>query len=218
MKSIRYRLKNDVYYLFMILRMTPLLIALFSIGATVSIKFHVKSFAQESDISNIAIPVSLCLLDDEKGRLSSPSNNMRLIIVFDKVNEIWAQAGIRSDIKYIGRITFPTNIIREIVNGNYKPFLKGRDSEFKVPKPSEINIFYAKEVGLLNEVILDKNIVIIRDSPGSQTGRVTAHELGHIFNLDHVHGDKTMLIYPGTEGTALTHKEIKAARNIAKDR
>ena len=48
---------------------------------------------------------------------------MRLIIVFDKVNEIWAQAGIRSDIKYIGRITFPTNIIREIVNGNYKPFL-----------------------------------------------------------------------------------------------
>ena len=73
-------------------------------------------------------------------------------------------------------------------------------------------------MGLLNGVTLDKNIVIIKDSPGSQTGRVTAHELGHIFNLDHVHGDKTMLIYPGTEGTALTHKEIKAARNIAKDR
>ena len=103
--------------------MTYLLIALFCIGATVSIKFHVKSFAQESDISNTAMPVSLYLLDDEKGRLSSPSNNMRLIIVFDKANEIWAQAGIRFDIKYIGRITFPTNIIREIVNGNYKPFL-----------------------------------------------------------------------------------------------
>jgi hypothetical protein len=71
---------------------------------------------------------------------------------------------------------------------------------------------------LLNGVTLDKNIVIIKDSPGSQTGRVTAHELGHIFNLDHVHGDKSMLMYPGTEGTALTHKEIKAARNIAKDR
>lgn len=49
--------------------MTPLLIALFFIGATVSIKSHVKSFAQESDISNIAIPVSLYLHDDEKGRL-----------------------------------------------------------------------------------------------------------------------------------------------------
>ena len=48
---------------------------------------------------------------------------MGLIIVFDKVNEIWAQAGIRFDIKYIGRITVPTNIIREIVNGNYKPCL-----------------------------------------------------------------------------------------------
>jgi len=85
--------------------MTPLLIALYCIGATVSIKSHVKSFAQESDISNIAIPVSVYLLDDEKGRLSSPSNNMRLIIVFDKVNEIWAQAGIRFDIQYIEVIT-----------------------------------------------------------------------------------------------------------------
>ena len=54
-------------------------------------------------------------------------------------------------------------------------------------------------MGLLNEVILDKNIVIIRDSPGSQTGRVTAHELGHIFNLNHVHGHKAMLMYTGTE-------------------
>jgi hypothetical protein len=87
--------------------MTPLLIALFCIGATVSIKSHVRSFVQESDISNIAIPVSLYLLNDKKGRLSSPSNNMRLIIVFDKVNEIWAQAGIRFDIKYIVRVTVP---------------------------------------------------------------------------------------------------------------
>jgi len=72
-------------------------------------------------------------------------------------------------------------------------------------------------VGLLNGVTLDKNIVIIKDSPGSQTCRATEQELGHIFNLDHVHGDKFMLMYPGTEGTALTHKEIKAPRNIAKD-
>jgi hypothetical protein len=86
--------------------MTPLLIALFCIETTVSIKSDVKSFAQESDISNIAIPVSLYLLDDEKGRLSIPSNDMRLIIVFDKVKEIWAQAGIRFDIKYIGRKQF----------------------------------------------------------------------------------------------------------------
>jgi hypothetical protein len=55
-------------------------------------------------------------------------------------------------------------------------FSKGRDSEFQVPGPSEIDIFYAKEVGLLNEVTLDKNIVIIKDSPGYQTGRVTAYE------------------------------------------
>lgn len=106
----------------MILRIAPLIIDLFCFGATVSIKSHVKSFAQESDISNIAIPVSLHLLDGEKGRLLSPRNNMRLIIVFDKVNEIWSQAGIRFDIKYIGVITVQTNIIREIVNGNYKPF------------------------------------------------------------------------------------------------
>ena len=73
-------------------------------------------------------------------------------------------------------------------------------------------------MGLLNRVTLDTNIVIIKDSPGSQTGRVTTHELGHIFNLDNVHGDKAMLMYLGTEGTAITHKEIKAARNIANDR
>jgi hypothetical protein len=190
-----------------------LIIAFFCFGVTVSIKSNDNSFAQENDVSNLVIPVSLYLLDDEKGRLSSPSNNKRLIIIFDRVNEIWSQAGIRFDIKYIGRIVVPTNIIREIVNGNYKPFLKGRDVEFQVPSASEINIIYAKEVGLLNGITLDNNVIIIKDSPGFLNERVTAHELGHALNLDHVHDDKSRLMYPGTQGTALTTEEIKAARN-----
>jgi len=202
----------------MILRIRAFVIALLCIGLTVSTKTDVQVVAQESGISNIVIPVSLYLLDDERGRLSSPSNNMGLIIIIDKVNDIWAQAGIRFDIKYIGRITVPGDIIREIINGNYGPFLKGRDTEFQIPKPSEINIFYAKEVGLLNGITLGKNTIIIKDSHTSQSERVTAHELGHILKLEHVLDDKSRLMYPGTKGTALTGKEIKAARDIARNR
>ncbi|MFA9408796.1 MAG: matrixin family metalloprotease [Candidatus Dadabacteria bacterium] len=45
--------------------------------------------------------------------------------------------------------------------------------------------------------------------------RVTAHEIGHLFGLGHVHDDDLRLMYLGTKGAVLTNEEIKTARDSA---
>lgn len=174
-----------------------------------------SAIAQSGRLSLISIPISVYILDDQRGKLSSQSRNERMIVIFDRVNKIWAQAGIEFEIKYIGRITLPPAIIRELVNGNHKPFLKGRDDDFKVPNPSLFNAYYASSIGLLNGLTIGDDLILVTDSRDIQTYRVTAHELGHLLGLGHVHDDDLRLMYPGTKGTVLTNQEIKTVRDSA---
>ena len=190
-------------------------IAAFIIPLTINSNSDILAYAQDSKFNIKTVPLSVYMLDDDSGKFSTPSKIKRILVVFNKVNEIWSQAGIRFEIDYIGRIPVPNSIIRDVINGNYKPFIQGREVKFEVPSSSRINVFYAYEVGLLNGITLEDRVVIIKDSPGSQTERVTAHELGHNLGLHHAHEDSLRLMYPGTSGTVLTSQETKTARNNA---
>ena len=80
----------------------------------------------------LSLPISVYILDDRNGELSSTRTTEQLLEVFQKVNEIWLQAGIKFEIKYIGRIELSTDILKELTNGNYNPFLTGMDHEFQI--------------------------------------------------------------------------------------
>lgn len=190
-------------------------IAFISLVLSLGLCVHRLAIAQNVGLNLISIPISVYILDDETGKHSSASRNERMIVVFEKVNKIWSQAGINFQIKYIGRITLPSSIIGELVNGNHKPFLNGRDIDFRVKNPSLFNVYYASSIGFLNGIIFDDNLILVTDSRDVETHRVTAHELGHLLGLTHPHEDDTKLMYPGTKYTKLTTKEIKTARNSA---
>ena len=139
-------------------------------------------------------------------------------MIVQKANEIWAQAGIKFEIQYIGRIVLPSTIIRELANGNHDSFLNGSNLDFQIPSPSLFNVYYAKSIGFLNGVNISGDQILVTDSQDVQTFRVTAHEFGHLLKLGHVHDDINRLMYPGTQGTVLTVDEIKTTRDSAKSK
>ncbi|MEE9239152.1 MAG: matrixin family metalloprotease, partial [Thermodesulfobacteriota bacterium] len=128
----------------------------------------------------------------------------------------WSQAGIKFEIKYIGRIVLPSNILKELTNGNYNPFLTGVDREFQISNPSLLNAFYTSSIGQVNGIAARSNMFFVTDFPSVRHERVTAHEIGHLLGLGHAHRDTARLMYSGTNGTILTKEEIKTARNNAK--
>lgn len=199
----------------MSLRIKIIHIIIFSLILSLSLFVDQSAKAQSAKLNLISLPISVYILDDERGKYSSGSRNERMVVIFEKVNKIWSQAGINFQIKYIGRITLQSGIIRELVKGNHKPFLEGRNIDFKVPNPSLFNAYYASSIGFLNGLTFDDNLILVTDSRDVETYRVTAHELGHLLGLSHAHQDDKMLMYPGTKGTKLTTSEIKTARDAA---
>lgn len=199
----------------MSLRITSTSLAIILVLVINGFSTNSLALAQNEQSKIITIPVSVYLLDDQRGKLSSKSRNERMIVIFEKVNKVWEQAGISFQIKYIGRIVLPTEIMRQLVNGNHKPFLKGRNVDFQVASPSLFNIYYASSIGFLNGIAISDNLVLVTDSRDVETYRVTAHELGHLLGLRHANNDETRLMYPGTKGTVLSSQEIKTARDSA---
>lgn len=87
--------------------------------------------------------------------------------------------------------------------------------EFQVPHPSLFNAYYASNIGLLNGMTLEDNLILMSDSRNIQTYRVTSHELRHLIGLGHVHDDDLRLMY---KGMVLNNEEIKTARDSAKSK
>jgi len=164
----------------------------------------------------LSLPISVYILNDRNGELSSTRTTEQLLKVFQKVNEIWSQAGIKFEIKYIGRIELPTAILKELVNGNYNPFLNAMNRDSHISTPSLFNAFYASRIGLVNGMATGDDIFFVADNPTVRHERVTAHEIGHLVGLGHAHRDSSRLMYSGTNGTILTKEEIKTARDQAK--
>lgn len=161
----------------------------------------------------ISIPISIYILDVDNGDFSSIRTKKELSKIFKKVNHIWAQAGIKIEIKQIRRLTLPSTYIEEIAKGRFKQFLEALGKNFTLPKPSLLNAFYTIYVGGVNGISFTRQrVFFVSDTPYVHDERVTSHEIGHIFGLRHNRSDKNRLMYSGTNGTKLNKEEIEIAR------
>lgn len=164
----------------------------------------------------ITIPISVYIVDDENGRLSSSRDIEGLMAVYEKVNTIWAQANIAIEIAHIQRLTLPTVHVQSIWHGDFRPFFLGIDYDFPLPETSLINAFYAQQIGGPNGIVpFRMTLFFVNDEPSVHHERVTSHEIGHILGLHHTQADRGRLMFSGTNGTLLTPEEITVARYTA---
>ena len=176
----------------------------------------VGSQQDQNQLETITIPISIYIVDDQEGQLSSTRTVEQLEGIYEKVNEIWAPAGIVIDVRSIQRVQFPQSVLSSIVNGDFRPLRDNVGRDFDIPDPSLLNGFYAQEIGGPNGIVpFDARLFFVNDNPSVHHERVTSHEIGHILGLHHTLFDQGRLMFSGTNGMNLTDEEITVARYYA---
>ena len=165
----------------------------------------------ESDL--IILPLSLYILDDAGGKMTSGRDEAELRQIIEGANEIWGQANIRLEIQTIQRLTVPDEVMQQVAARNFGPFFAAANRDLEIENPSLLNGFYAKEIGGVNGVTpANTRTFFVTDQPTVHDERVTSHEIGHILGLHHVLTDPNRLLFSGTNGMELSPEEIVVAR------
>lgn len=167
--------------------------------------------AAENDL--IILPLSLYILDDAGGEMTSSRDEAELRQIIERANQIWAQADIRLEIQTIQRLTVPDDVMAQVAVRNFSPFFAAANRDLNIENPSLLNGFYAQEIGGVNGVApSNTRTFFVTDQPSVHDERVTSHEIGHILGLHHVLTDPNRLLFSGTNGVELSPEEIVVAR------
>ncbi|MEM7346075.1 MAG: hypothetical protein AAF485_17690 [Chloroflexota bacterium] len=164
----------------------------------------------------ITLPISLYILDDEAGQFSSARTVEDLEAVYEKVNQIWAQAGIVLEIQTIERVSVPPLYLQTIVVRDFQRFFEGIGTDIELSEPGLLNGFYAQTIGGPNGIApFGSRVFFVTDQPTVYSERVSSHEVGHLLGLHHVLDDPNRLMFSGTNGMQLSEAEIAVARYTA---
>ena len=178
------------------------------------------STKQQTLRDTIEVDISLyVLVDDLKSPIAAISSHRSeggLRDLLDGINEIWRQADIQFDAKFVGTVEVPAAVLRQIARGDMQAFFAENDDSFRIPQPSTINGFYVRSIGGPNGInpFRSRTFFVI-DEPSVHDRRVSSHEIGHIFGLHHVLADSNRLLFSGTNGMTLTEEEAAVARYVA---
>ncbi|HID52569.1 MAG TPA: hypothetical protein EYP41_11095, partial [Anaerolineae bacterium] len=161
----------------------------------------------------IILPLSLYILDDAGGKMTSSRDEAELRQIVERANEIWGQANIRLEIQTIQRLTVPDEVMQQVAARNFAPFFAAANRDLEIENPALLNGFYAQNVGGVNGVVPNNTrTFFVTDQPSVHDERVTSHEIGHILGLHHVLTDSNRLLFSGTNGMELSPEEIVVAR------
>ena len=152
-------------------------------------------------------------------RLQSTLTEREVRVVFDEVNLIWSQAGIRFDLEAIERL-------QALDLAPKRWYVKDRDwVKAAIPthqfSPTAIDVCFVKDMGP-NGFFYGEPVVVcetpefhkVAGGSGNIIARVTAHELGHVLFLQH-RQEHTNLMSSGKNGVSLNSQEIRDARKRA---
>ncbi len=106
--------------------------------------------------------------------------------IFKKANEIWRQAEIEFDVRILEH-KFDSAVLEEIVQAAFQR--KGgcaRLAEVTGSAPKEITAVYVHSIGgSSGKVFRPNRTIVVVDDTKVSAARTTAHEIGHIFDLEH---------------------------------
>ena len=170
----------------------------------------------ETIIAGISLYV---LVDDGEPRdplFSSRRTEDELLVILDGMNDIWRQADTELRLETVATVQVLANVLEGFLAGDLGPFFNGFGRTFNVPGTAAINGYYVRGLGGANGVTVPSTrSFFVMDTPSVFDRRVSSHEVGHILGLEHTLSGKDRLLYPGTNGMALTSEEVEIARENA---
>lgn len=170
--------------------------------------------------ATLTLSMSMFLLVDDIANpdpaVSTARTGDDLRVIHENMNEIWAQAHIELDLQHVEYLEVPTDILEDIMFGNFQSFFRAiGEGDILIENASQINGFYAKQIGGPNGIMLSSQVYFVNDTPTVNDERVSSHEVGHMLGLHHQLYDPEQLMYSGTNGTDLNEIEITVARYFA---
>jgi len=176
--------------------------------------------AQDPQIEDISLPVRVHLVRSTvHPRLQASLQASDVRAIFDEVNKIWAQAGIRFEVESLGEV-------EALPVAPKKWFERDRNwVKAAIPTASfatmAIDICFVREMGpngffYGEPVVVSENpeFTKVKGGAANPVARVTAHELGHVLGLQH-RQDHVNLMASGRNGVSMNSAEIKEARQKA---
>ena len=152
-------------------------------------------------------------------RLQTTLTEKEVRAIFDEVNAIWSQAGIRFELEAI-------DSLQALDIAPKRWYTKDRDwVKAAIPtdqfSPTAIDVCFVKDMGpngffYGEPVVVCENPEFHKVSGGADNivARVTAHELGHVLFLQH-RQERTNLMASGKNGVSLNPQEVRDARKRA---
>ena len=152
-------------------------------------------------------------------RLQTTLTKKDVKLIFDEVNQIWSQAGIRFELEGIDNL-------QALEISEKRWYTKDRNwVKTAIPtgqfSASAIDVCFVKDMGP-NGFFYGEPVVVcenpeyhkVTGGAANPVARVTAHELGHVLFLQH-RQELTNLMASGKNGILLNKQEIRDARRRA---
>lgn len=195
-----------------------LILPLLLVASCASASPAVVSESTEATSEPIVISLSLFIVDEGGGEADSDLSSQRDITaveqIVQRIQSIWAPAGIEFAVTTIDRVDASADSLSDLRRGDTSGFLDGLYSG--VIAPSEvgaINGFYVRSIGTINGIApFGSRVFFVTDEPSVHDERVSSHEIGHILGLHHAIDDSDRLMFSGTNGMDLVEAEIQVAR------
>jgi len=172
--------------------------------------------ATDADREPITMALTLYRLLNDEG-VGTDRSVEEIAEIGERVNEVWAQAGIRFDPLLVRDIEVPIEAIGPIiVAGDIDPLLDSFAAGIDVPDAGHLNGFFVSEAfGVNGFAPIGTRIFFVVDEPSVPDHRVTSHEIGHLLGLHHDLGDRGRLMFSGTDGELLVEDEQFVTRYFA---
>ena len=161
----------------------------------------------------ITVPVVARILRAEKSSDGSNRNKENIQELVIKTNKIWAQADIKLKL-----------LETKIVSMNKESIERFSESPYQFTKNIEnfnenlVNVFFIGNLeGPSGLAYMGTGNILVADYTTSDDYLVFAHEIGHVFSLNHTDSYYNALMDPEAKGPVLSKEEIRKARETAEE-